>query len=125
MLIVATMLAGYYNANAGLYRFAAIELVDAGVKERAISWVLAGGILGGVLGPNLARGRATCCRAVHRRLCRACSAWRSGLAGRSRPSTSRRCTAEQPAAPGRPLRELAAQPVFIVALVAVAHWVMA
>jgi len=28
LLVAATMLAGYYNANAGLYRFAAIELVD-------------------------------------------------------------------------------------------------
>jgi predicted MFS family arabinose efflux permease len=54
-LVAATVLAGYYNANAGLYRFAAIELADAAHKEKAISWVLAGGILGGVVGPNLAK----------------------------------------------------------------------
>ncbi|MEO5696817.1 MAG: MFS transporter, partial [Burkholderiaceae bacterium] len=54
LLVGATMLAGYYNANAGLYRFAAAEIVEPAFKERAISWVLAGGILGAVAGPNLA-----------------------------------------------------------------------
>lgn len=54
LLVAATMVAGYYNANAGLYRFAATEIVPAAFKERAISWVLAGGIVGAVAGPNLA-----------------------------------------------------------------------
>jgi MFS family permease len=54
LLVGATVLAGYYNANAGLYRFAAAELVEPPFKERAISWVLAGGILGAVAGPSLA-----------------------------------------------------------------------
>nr|WP_316641359.1 MFS transporter [uncultured Roseateles sp.] len=54
-VVVATVLAGYYNANAGLYRFAATELVAPAFKERAISWVLAGGIMGAVTGPNLAK----------------------------------------------------------------------
>ena len=54
LLTAATLLAGYYNANGGLYRFAAAELVPAAVKEKAISLVLAGGILGAVVGPNLA-----------------------------------------------------------------------
>ncbi|MEO8527392.1 MAG: MFS transporter, partial [Caldimonas sp.] len=42
VLIAGAVLAGYYNANAGLYRFAATELVTPPFKERAISWVLAG-----------------------------------------------------------------------------------
>ncbi|WP_088281900.1 MFS transporter [Ideonella sp. A 288] len=54
LLVAATVVAGYYNANGSLYRFAAVELVEPSFKERAISWVLAGGILGGVVGPNLA-----------------------------------------------------------------------
>lgn len=54
LLIFGALAAGYYNANAGLYRFAATELVQPAFKERAISWVLAGGILGAVVGPNLA-----------------------------------------------------------------------
>jgi len=54
LLTAATLVAGYYNANGSLYRFAAVELVQPEFKERAISWVLAGGIIGGVVGPNLA-----------------------------------------------------------------------
>ena len=42
LVVAGTMLAGYYNANAGLYRFAATEIVAPEFKERAISWVLAG-----------------------------------------------------------------------------------
>lgn len=54
LLNLGTMIAGFYNANAQLYRFAAAELADKTAKEKAISWVLAGGILGAVLGPNMA-----------------------------------------------------------------------
>jgi predicted MFS family arabinose efflux permease len=46
--------AGYYNANANLYRFAAAELAAAGYKEKAVSMVMAGGLIGAVAGPNLA-----------------------------------------------------------------------
>jgi predicted MFS family arabinose efflux permease len=54
LLCAATMVAGYYNANAGLYRFAAAELVPPAGRDRAVSLVMAGGLLGAVLGPNLA-----------------------------------------------------------------------
>ena len=54
LLCFATVVAGYYSANGSLYRFASVELVPAAMKEKAISWVLAGGILGAVVGPNLA-----------------------------------------------------------------------
>jgi predicted MFS family arabinose efflux permease len=55
LLIVATVIAGYYSANGQLYRFAAAELAKPEYRERAVSLVLAGGIVGGVLGPNLAK----------------------------------------------------------------------
>ena len=54
LLMLATVVAGYYNANGQLYRFAAAELVAADWREKAVSLVLAGGLLGGVIGPNLA-----------------------------------------------------------------------
>ncbi len=54
LLCTATMIAGYYNANAGLYRFAAAELATPDWRERAVSLVLAGGLIGAVVGPNLA-----------------------------------------------------------------------
>jgi MFS family permease len=53
-LILATLIAGYYTANAALYRFAATELVAPDKRESAISWVLGGGCLGAVAGPLLA-----------------------------------------------------------------------
>ena len=54
LLVLATVVAGYYNANAQLYRFAAAELVDASSREKAVSLVMAGGLIGAVLGPNMA-----------------------------------------------------------------------
>jgi predicted MFS family arabinose efflux permease len=54
LLVCTTMVAGYYSANGQLYRFAAAELVPAPQRERAVSLVLAGGLLGAVAGPNLA-----------------------------------------------------------------------
>jgi MFS family permease len=55
LLCSATVVAGYYNANANLYRFAAAELAAPSWREKAVSLVMAGGLLGAVLGPNLAR----------------------------------------------------------------------
>ena len=54
LLCFATVVAGYYNANAGLYRFAAAELAAPAGREKAVSLVMAGGLLGAVIGPNLA-----------------------------------------------------------------------
>jgi MFS family permease len=54
LLCTATLVAGYYNANANLYRFAAAELAAAGYTEKAVSMVMAGGLIGAVAGPNLA-----------------------------------------------------------------------
>jgi len=54
LLVGATMVAGYYNANASLYRFAAAELAAPPAREKAVSLVMAGGLLGAVIGPNLA-----------------------------------------------------------------------
>ncbi len=54
LLIGGTFIAGYYSANGQLYRFAAAELTDKALRDKAVSWVLAGGILGAVIGPNLA-----------------------------------------------------------------------
>jgi predicted MFS family arabinose efflux permease len=116
LLVGATLTAGYYNANAGLYRFAATELAAPEYKEKAISWVLAGGILGAVAGPNLASVTrdwfavafvgAYAVLAVLALL--ACLT----LAFIRFPPPP----VHDPAKPGRPLAEIARQPVFIVAV---------
>lgn len=54
LLCAATVIAGYYNANAGLYRFAAAEVAGSTAQEKAVSLVMAGGLLGAIAGPNLA-----------------------------------------------------------------------
>jgi MFS family permease len=54
LLVLSTMAAGFYSANGALYRFAGPELVSPEWKERALSLVLAGGIAGAFIGPNLA-----------------------------------------------------------------------
>ena len=54
LLVTATVIAGYYSANGQLYRFAAAELAVPEFREKAVSLVLAGGLVGAVLGPNLA-----------------------------------------------------------------------
>jgi MFS family permease len=54
LLLVVTVVAGYYSANAQLYRFAAVELCAPDYREKAVSLVLAGGLMGAVIGPNLA-----------------------------------------------------------------------
>ena len=54
LLVATTVVAGYYSANGHLYRFAAAELSDGGHREKAVSLVMAGGLIGAVIGPNLA-----------------------------------------------------------------------
>jgi MFS family permease len=54
LLVGATLIAGFYSANGALYRFAGPELVAPSHRERALSWVLAGGVVGAFVGPNLA-----------------------------------------------------------------------
>ncbi|CAN5464534.1 MFS transporter [soil metagenome] len=54
LLCAATVLAGYYSANGQLYRFASAELAAPPAREKAVSLVMAGGLIGAVVGPNLA-----------------------------------------------------------------------
>ena len=54
LLVVATVVAGYYSANGQLYRFAAAELCAPDYREKAVSLVMAGGLMGAIIGPNLA-----------------------------------------------------------------------
>lgn len=55
LLVAGTVIAGYYSANGQLYRFAAGELAPPSFREKAVSLVLAGGLIGAVIGPNLAK----------------------------------------------------------------------
>ena len=119
LLVLATVVAGFYAANASLYRFAGPELVAPAYRERAISLVLAGGIVGAVVGPNLANatrewlpqpfvGAYLSLIFVALLSLFALSFIRFAAHAAPLPGATR----------GRPLRELARQPVFIVAVAA-------
>src|SRR3954467_14454792 len=49
----ATFLGGLYGAVSQSYRFAAADGASTAFRPKAVSWVMAGGIFAGVLGPQL------------------------------------------------------------------------
>jgi len=116
LLVAATVIAGYYSANGQLYRFAAAELSAPAFREKAVSLVLAGGLAGAVLGPNLATrtkdwmavpfAGAYVSLAVVALLSMAVIAFM-----RFPPVPPKVAKADQ----GRPLRVIMRQPIFIVA----------
>ncbi len=55
LFVGATMLMGGFQAFAQYYRFAAAEAADDKFRSRAISWVIAGGLVAAFAGPNIAR----------------------------------------------------------------------
>ena len=121
LLVASTLMAGFYSANGALYRFAGPELVQPAFQERAISWVLAGGIAGAFIGPNLASasrgwlavpfaGAYLALVGVALLSLLALSFIRFAPHVAAAPGASR----------GRPLRELLRQPAFGVAIVAAA-----
>ena len=121
MLVTATVVAGFYSANAQLYRFAGPELAAPGFAEKALSLVLAGGIVGAFVGPNLAS-------ATRSMLPVAFAASYLALIGVAALSLLALSFIRFPAhvAPakgastGRPLAEIARQPAFVVAVAAAA-----
>ena len=55
MMCAGGLVLGYAVASLQMYRFAAVELADSSMRAKAISWVTAGGVAAGVIGPGLAR----------------------------------------------------------------------
>lgn len=53
LFCTATLLAGFYGAVVQTFRFAAADGVAPAQRSRALSWVMAGGVFAGVLGPQL------------------------------------------------------------------------
>src|SRR3954463_12654552 len=53
LFCLATFLGGLYGAVAQSYRFAAADGASAAYRPKAVSWVMAGGVFAGVLGPQL------------------------------------------------------------------------
>lgn len=55
LLCLGTLVFGASNATGQYYRFAAADVSPPDFKARAISLVLAGGLVGGIIGPGLSR----------------------------------------------------------------------
>ena len=53
LFCVATMIGGFYGAVSQSYRFAAADGASRAFQPKAVSWVMAGGVFAGVLGPQL------------------------------------------------------------------------
>ncbi len=121
LLVTATVVAGYYSANGQLYRFAAGELATPAFREKAVSLVLAGGLLGAVIGPNLAKytrdGLGTPFLGAYLALAVVALLSMAVMMGIQFPPAVRQAKG---ADTGRPLRDIMLQPVFIVSTVGAA-----
>jgi MFS family permease len=116
MLCFGTLVFGVYNAYGQYYRFAAADVASGDFKATAISLVLAGGLVGGVLGPTSSRWTINLLgpkfMAAYLVLIGFAVITMLLLRLIRIPTPS---AAEQ-SATGRPLRQIAAQPKFIVAV---------
>lgn len=118
LLLTGTVVAGYYQANGQLYRFAASELAKPDWKEKAVSLVLAGGIFGAVLGPNMANHTRELLpvpyAGAYLTLAGVALAAMVAIAFMQFPAVVKAKTGDS----GRPLLEIIRQPVFIASAAA-------
>jgi MFS family permease len=120
LLCGGTIVLGVYNAFAQYYRFAAADAATPDFKARAISYVLAGGLVGGVIGPATSRFTVDLLPTTY------LAAYLS-LLGFLLPALVALRFLDIPAPPatqttagGRPLARIAAQPAFVVAVLGAA-----
>ena len=116
LLCAGMLVYGVSNAFGQYYRFAAADVSPQEFRATAVSLVLAGGLIGGVLGPTISRFTVDLLetRFVGAYLALVAVAIIS-IALQSRMRIPNPTAAEQGAS-GRPLREIARQPKFIVAV---------
>ncbi|HEX3350271.1 MAG TPA: MFS transporter [Acetobacteraceae bacterium] len=116
LFIVATFLGGLYTSVVQSFRFAAADSAREADRPRAVSWVMAGGIFAGVLGPQLVTwtmNLAAPYTFVASYLIQAVIAViaMAVLAGVDLPKPVAAVAA------GRPLRQIIRQPQFIIAVI--------
>lgn len=120
LFCVATAVIGVYTAFGAQYRFAAAEISPPQFKAKAISLVLAGGIVGGVIGPELSRiARNALVMPFLGSFVVLSLIAMAALAVQSRVELPKPVLGEH-AHGGRPLSEIVRQPVFIVAALSAA-----
>ena len=121
LLCAGTALAGVYQGFAQYYRFAAAEAADEADRGRAISWVLAGGVVAAFAGPGLGAASRDWFPADYS------GSFAAVLALALAAALLMALTRFPPPPPGtaedlpaRPMREIARQPLFLVAVIGAA-----
>ena len=116
LLCFGTLVFGASNATGQYYRFAAADVSRAEYKSRAISLVLAGGLVGGIIGPGMSHfsvdAFADRFLGAYLLLIVFCLVTIALLSATRIPNP----TLAERQSGGRPLMEIAAQPAFIVAV---------
>jgi len=120
LLCFGTLVWGAYNAYGQYYRFAAADIASPDFRPTAISLVLAGGLVGGILGPTTSRITVDVLGPKFMGAYLALILFALATMVLLRFVRIPTPTASERAATGRPLREIAAQPRFIVAVLSAA-----
>jgi MFS family permease len=120
LLCFGTTVFGAYNAFGQYYRFAAADASATGFKARAISYVLAGGLVGGIVGPATSRFTVDWLPTVYLATYLSLIGFILLVLVLLRFLDIREPAAAESAARGRPLAAIVAQPAFVVAVLAAA-----
>ncbi len=115
LFCLGTMVFGVYNAVAQYYRFAAADAVAAELKPKAISLVLAGGLVGGIIGPEVSKHTIELFETRYLGAYLSLIGFLVLVTGVLQLLRIPSPAGDDHKAPARPLREIIAQPVFIVA----------
>jgi len=115
-LCAGTLVMGIYNASGQYYRFAAADAASSDFKSKAISLVMAGGLVGGILGPQTSKLTKDILPAEFLGSYLALIGFCIIALTLQRLMDIPRLTAAEQKDQGRPLAEIARQPAFIVAV---------
>jgi MFS family permease len=116
LLCFGALVWGAYNAYGQYYRFAAADIASPDFRATAISLVLAGGLVGGILGPTTSRITVDLVGPKFMGAYLALIVFALATMVLLRFIRIPTPTASERAAAGRPLRVIAAQPRFVVAV---------
>ena len=116
LLCVGAVVLGVYNAAGQYYRFAAADSAPVALKSKAISLVLAGGIIGGILGPESSKLTKDWLAATFAGSYFSLAFFALAAIVLLRFVELPPLTAAERSDSGRPLRQIASQPAFVVAV---------
>jgi len=120
LFVLGTAVVGVYNAFGQYYRFAAADAATPDFKSRAISYVLAGGLIGGIVGPTASKWTKDALPTSYLGAFLALIAFLVIVLVVVRMLDIPAPTEDEAMDPGRPLAEIIAQPAFVVAVLAAA-----